>query len=646
MSFPGEFLDELRARLSITDVVGRRVSWDRAKSNARRKDYWACCPFHSEKSPSFHVDETKGFYHCFGCGAHGDIIGFVKDMDNLSFIETVERLAADAGLKMPERTPEMRAQEERRAGLVDIMEMAAKFFEKMLHRSSGEAARAYLDGRNLSPKTWDAFRIGFAPNEPSALSDHLAAQGVKPAQMIEAGLSLEGDRGGLRDRFRGRIIFPIMDGRSRVIAFGGRAMSSEARAKYLNSPETPLFHKGRTLYNIAPARRAASDLARSDNPHHLPGIVVAEGYMDVIALSLAGVAQSVAPLGTAMTEEQILLTWKMCAEPVLCFDGDAAGLKAAGRAMERALPLLRPGHSLGFVLLPGGLDPDDLIREKGAAAMRSILAKPVPLIDFLWQREMEDGPFDTPEKRAALEQRLDYAAGQIRDDKVQRFYRQALRDRLYKYFGAGKPTARAARTGRREGFGKQGQPQGVSAALRKSSLAQASRLSGGLGAGRDMDLYVERERVLVATILRFPELLDAHGESFADMALERPELDKLRREILNVAASGAALDRSTLRDHLENKGAAHLADQLLHHAGRKHAHIFSETAQLQDAEQNWSHILVLHQEALALRREAREAEALFQQDSSTENWNRVARIQNELRQSELQQASVIQSGEG
>lgn len=641
MSFPGHFLDELRTRLSITDVVGRRVTWDRAKSNPRRKDYWACCPFHSEKSPSFHVDETKGFYHCFGCGAHGDIIGFVKDMDNLSFIETVERLAADAGLKMPERTPQMREAEEKRAGLVDVMEMACTFFEKALVQSSGQAARIYLDGRNLGQKTWSTFRLGFAPDHPTALCDHLVEHGIKPEQLVEAGLSFETDRGGLRDRFRGRIIFPIMDAQSRVIAFGGRAMSSDAKAKYLNSPETPLFHKGRTLYNIAPARRAAADLSRSDNVHRLPGIVVAEGYMDVIALCLAGITQSVAPLGTAMTEEQIMLAWKMCPEPVLCFDGDAAGIKAAGRAMERALPLLRAGHSLGFVLLPGGLDPDDVIREKGAETMRALLAKPIPLIDFLWQREIEDGPFDTPEKRAALEERLDYAAGQIKDEKVQRFYRQALRDRLYKYFNTRKPTAGAGQARRSGGYGNQNQPRGVSSALRKSSLAQASRLSGGIGVGRDLDLYVERERVLVSTILRFPELLDAHGESFADMALERPELDKLRREILDFAATGARLDMGALRNHLNRRGAAHLADQLLRHAGDKHAHILSDTAELEDAEANWSHVLAMHQEMLSLRREAKEAEVLFQQDGSSENWQRLQRIQ-----TQIQQASVIQSGGG
>jgi DNA primase len=642
MAFPGHFLDELRTRLSITDVVGRRVSWDRAKSNARRKDYWACCPFHSEKSPSFHVDENKGFYHCFGCGNHGDIIGFVMAMDNLSFIEAVERLAADAGLKMPERTPQMREAEEKRAGLIDVMEMAAVFFEKALRQSSGQVARTYLTGRNLEPGTWGTFRLGFAPNHPTALSDHLIEHGIKPDQVIEAGLSFAKDRGGLMDRFRGRIIFPIMDGRNRVIAFGGRAMSSDAKAKYLNSPETPLFHKGQTLYNIATARRAAADLSRSDNVHNLPGVVVAEGYMDVIALSVAGITQAVAPLGTAMTEEQILLAWKMSPEPVLCFDGDAAGVKAAGRAMERALPLLRPGHSLGFVLLPGGLDPDDLIREQGAAAMRAILAKPISLIDFLWQRELEDGPFDTPEKRAAFEERLDYAANQIRDEKVQRFYRQALRDRIYKHFNARKPTAGRAGygSGRKGGFGSS-QPQGVSAALRKSSLAQASKLSGGLGVGRDLDLYVERERVLVSTVLRFPELLDAHGERFADMMLERPELDQLRRDILDIAASGVELDMEALRNHLKIRGSAHLADQLLRHAGHKHAHIFSAEAELEDAEDHWSHVLEMHTEMLSLRREVKEAEVIFQQDGSSKNWARVQSLN-----LQIQKTSVIQSGDG
>jgi DNA primase len=649
MSFPTDFLDELRTRVSITDLVGRRVSWDRAKSNPRRKDYWACCPFHSEKSPSFHVDETKGFYHCFGCGAHGDIISFVKDMDNLSFIEAIERLAGDAGMRLPERTPEMRAQAEARAGLIEIMEMATVFFEKILMQTSGEKARNYLDGRNLSPKVWETFRLGYAPGHGSALSDHLVNQNITGDQLVEAGLSIKSDRGGLRDRFRDRIIFPIQNAQGKVIAFGGRALSSDAQAKYLNSPETPLFHKGRTLYNIGRARTAAAALSRSDNVHQMPGVVVCEGYMDVIALYVAGITQSVAPLGTAMTEEQILLTWKMSAEPVLCFDGDEAGIKAAERAMDRALPLLKPGHSLAFAVLPTGYDPDDLIQKNGTEAMRAVLKKSVPLIEFLWQREIGFGPFDTPEKRAQLEERLYAAANQIRDDKVQRFYRQALKDKLYQHFNTRRPTASPMRTKQQYGgqygnaargsFGNQ-RSQGVSAALKKSTLAQASRLSGGLGVTREIDLYAERERVLVATILRFPELLDAHTESFADMPLDRPELDKLRCEILEIAASGASLDRWGLRDHLKERGTGHISDQLMGHAARKHPYLMDDRAEKEEAEDNWSHVLALHTEVLSLRREAKEAEVRFQQESTSENWQRLQQVQ-----TQLMQASVIQNGD-
>lgn len=402
MSFPQSFLDELRARLSITDVVGRRVTWDRGKSNPRRKDFWANCPFHGEKTPSFHVMENEGYYHCFGCGAHGDIVSFIKEMDNLSFIEAVERLAGDAGMQMPERTPQMRQQEQKRAGLIDVMELAADYFEKALHQTGGTPARAYLDGRNLAPKVWKVFRLGFAPDSYTALSDYLKSRNVTPDQIVEAGLAFKRDNGQLSDKFRNRIMFPIQNARGKVIAFGGRAMSADVPAKYMNSPETPLFQKRHTLYNIGRAQRASADHARSDNPHKLPGLVVAEGYMDVIALSLAGVAQSVAPLGTAMTEEQIMLAWKMCPEPVLCFDGDEAGVKAAGRAMDRALPMLKAGHSLSFALLPTGLDPDDLIRERGIESMRIVLQKPTPLIEFLWIRELEQGPLIRPKNVPSL----------------------------------------------------------------------------------------------------------------------------------------------------------------------------------------------------------------------------------------------------
>lgn len=655
MSFPPGFLDELRARLSITEVVGRRVTWDRAKTNPRRKDYWACCPFHSEKTPSFHVLETEGFYKCFSCGAGGDVITFAMEIDNLSFQDAVERLAEEAGMKLPERTPEMRRQEERRASLFDVMEMATAFYEKTLRLDAGTAARDYLHGRNLSPKVWDAFRLGYAPDGYTALSDYLLSQKVEPAQIVEAGLAYKRDNGKLNDSFRGRIMFPILDARGRVIAFGGRAMSADVAAKYKNSSETPLFHKSRTLYNIQRAQKASAQVARSENLLGLPGLVVAEGYMDVIALCLAGVPQSVAPLGTALTEEQIQLAWKMCAEPVLCFDGDSAGVKAAERAMERALPLLKAGHSLSFALLPNGLDPDDIIRERGAGAMHAILQKPVSLIDFLWQREVDRGPFETPEKRAQFEDSLEAQVRLIKDDRVARFYRQALRDRVYRHFSSqrrmGRPTA-AGRAGGaggawsgQAGRGKPAPRTGLSSALRRSALAQASRVGNALTGGTERDLFAERERVLVATIIRFPSVLEHNSERFASLPLDRPDLDALRHEILEAAASaaekGEALDRKALWTHLREANLASAADQLMRHAKDKHAHLLSDSAEPERAEHHWLHSLQLHVERIALEREVKEAEALFQQDESDENWQRLKAIRTQLRE-----ATALPGGDG
>ncbi len=643
MSFTPDFLDEIRTRVSLTDLVGRRVSWDRHKSNARRKDFWGCCPFHHEKTPSFHVDEPRGFYHCFGCGAHGNLFDFMMQMENLNFPEAVERLAHDAGLKMPERSPEMRAQEKKRATLYDVMEVASTFYQNILRSPEGQEPRSYLEGRGMGPTTWETFGIGYAPSGRTALVDHLIARDIKMEQITEAGLALKSDYSGkYQDRFRERVMFPITNSRGQTIAFGGRAMSAQAKAKYMNSPETPLFHKGKALYNFQTARSAAQDVHRNGGGK-VPALVIAEGYVDVIALSRAGFPQSVAPLGTALTEDQIGLAWRLTPEPVLCFDGDEAGLKAAYRAIDAALPLLKAGHSLRFALLPSGLDPDDLIREKGADAMSRVLAQAIPLIDLLWQREIEQGPFETPERKAQFERQLEVAVQSIRDGKVQSFYRQAVRDRMFQLFSGHRTGSSGGRKGQKpykSGF-SQGANAPVSQALRQSTLVQASRLAGGIAAARDGDLAVERERALVFTVLNHPEILERHGEAFADLLIERPELDRLRAEILEVAASGAALDRAGLRNHLEKRGAAHLADQLERQKSVKLQRFASADAELSEAEENWFHILSIHNEFLLLQREAREAEAAYHQDMSEENWRRLQSIQRQLKET-----SVAQVGDG
>ncbi|HEU0222938.1 MAG TPA: DNA primase, partial [Paracoccaceae bacterium] len=421
MSLPPGFLDELRGRLSLARVVGRKIAWDPRKSNPGKADYWAACPFHQEKTASFHVDDRKGYYYCFGCQAKGDAITFVKETENLSFIEAVELLAAEAGLAMPAPDPKARAAEEARSSLAGIMEQAVQFYRLQLRTARAQAARDYLARRGLGEAEIARFEIGWAPEERTALTEAFRVRGVAPAQLAEAGLAFlpDGD-GPAHDRFRGRIMLPIRDSRGRAIGFGARAVRPDQEPKYLNSPETPLFDKGRCLYNHGPAREAA---ARTGS------LIVAEGYLDVIALVSAGFEQAVAPLGTAVTEEQLRLLWRMADEPVIALDGDAAGRRAALRLLDLALPHLEPGKSLRFATLPVGQDPDDLIRAAGPAAMRAVLDAGRPLIDLLWQRETADRPLDTPERRAAFDRSLREALAKIADPSVRAHYEAAIRAR-------------------------------------------------------------------------------------------------------------------------------------------------------------------------------------------------------------------------
>ena len=428
MRFSDSFLDEIRDRVPISSVIGTRVSWDRKKTNAPRGDYWACCPFHGEKSPSFHCEDKKGRYHCFGCGVSGDHFRFLTELDGMSFPEAVERIAEMAGVPMPARDAEAEKRDQQRASLTDVMELATTFFQEQLQSAAGARARAYLRDRGLSSATQQSFRLGYSLDSRNALKEFLAGKGITKAQMETCGLVIHGDDIPVSfDRFRDRIMFPIPDSRGRIIAFGGRALSSDAPAKYLNSPETELFHKGNVLYNYVRARKAQQK----------DGTVIAvEGYMDVIALAQAGFENVVAPLGTALTENQLELIWRMSGEPVLCFDGDQAGLKAAWRAADMALPLIQPGRTLRFALLPEGKDPDDLVKADGPDAFRAVLAEARPLADLLWMRETSGGVFDTPERRADLEKTLRELASRIRDESVRYHYQQEMRDRVHAFFGA------------------------------------------------------------------------------------------------------------------------------------------------------------------------------------------------------------------
>lgn len=454
MSLPPGFLDEIRNRVPISRVIGRKVAWDLRKSNQARGDWWAPCPFHQEKSASFHCDDQKGFYYCFGCHAKGDAIGFLREAEGMEFMDAVKLLAAEAGLQMPEPDPRARERTDRRSRLLEVTEAACRWFRLQLQTVPAAEARDYLARRGLDREAEDRFELGFAPDSRTALTQALRDKGFDDSLIVESGMAARPDDGGAPyDRFRGRIMFPIRDGQGRCIGFGGRAMDPNARAKYLNSPETPLFDKGRNLYNLGPARAAVA----KGQP-----LVVAEGYMDVIALARAGFTGAVAPLGTAITPEQLQLMWRVSPEPVIALDGDAAGQRAAQRLIDLALPVTGPGQALRFALMPAGQDPDDLIRAAGPGAMRALLDAARPLVDLLWARETEGHVFDSPERRAGLDKRLREAIGRIPDEPTRAHYAEELRRKRRDLFGGPPAGRRPAGHGQgRAGNRRGGQSMGI-----------------------------------------------------------------------------------------------------------------------------------------------------------------------------------------
>jgi DNA primase len=441
MKFSDSFLDEIRARLPVSQVVSRRVTLKRAG-----REWKGLSPFNKEKTPSFTVNDQKGFYHDFSSGKHGDIFTFLMETEGLSFPEAVERLAGEAGLELPRPDPQFERTAKERLGLFDALEAAARAFEDALQVREGREALLYAEKRGLSGDTLKEFRIGFAPNAKDALKAALLMKGFTESQLLEAGLLIKPDDGrATYDRFRNRLAIPILDAKSRVIAFGARSLDPEAEPKYLNSPETRLFDKGSTVFNFARARKVAFDSGE---------LIVVEGYMDVIALHEAGFANTVATLGTAFTERQMELLWQLAAEPIVCFDGDRAGEAAAARAIDRMLPNLREGRSFRFAFLPEGSDPDDLVRTKGRSALGRCLAAAHPLIDVLWQRELKLHAVDTPERRAAFEARLEALLGEIANARVKEHYRREVKNRLFALWRdrggrRGTPSTDAARHARR-----------------------------------------------------------------------------------------------------------------------------------------------------------------------------------------------------
>lgn len=548
MSLPPGFLEELRTRTSLSQVVGRKVMWDTRKSNQGKGDMWAPCPFHQEKSASFHVDDRKGFYYCFGCQAKGDAISFIRETENVDFMEAVEILARESGMTMPARDPKAQEKQDKRSELTQVMEQAVQFFRLQLKTGSGEQARAYLDRRGLNPAAQDRWEIGYSPDNSQALYSYLTGKGIAQELIVDAGLCALPDGGGTPyDRFKGRIIFPIRDARGRAIALGGRSLDANARAKYLNSPETLLFDKGRSLFNQGPAREAAGKSGQ---------LVVAEGYMDVIALSEAGFQASVAPLGTAITEDQLRLMWRITPEPIIALDGDKAGLRAAMRVIDLALPLLEAGQTLRFAIMPEGLDPDDLLKSKGNAAMEEILAAALPLVQLLWRRETEGKTLDSPERKAGLDKSLREAVEKIRDPSVRRHYAEDINRMRLELFGppvqeTQRPRFEKNNFGRRDGgVGGKNTPW-----KQQGPVVQPTTKTSLLATGTDEVTDVLRECVVLATLMRCPSLIEKFETQLERYDFSTPEMNAIRDVLLRLSPESdgeEAVFQSVGPDALEN----------------------------------------------------------------------------------------------
>jgi DNA primase len=662
MRFTPQFLDELRARLPVSEVVGRRVKLKKAG-----REWKGLSPFQQEKSPSFTVNDQKGFYHDFSSGKHGDIISFLMETEGVGFTEAVERLASMAGVPLPAATPDAARHEARRKTLYDVMELAAKFFADTLASRNGAKARGYLGDRAISPAAQLQFRIGYAASERFALKEHLGAHGIPVDDMVEAGLLVSGDDIPVPyDRFRDRVMFPISDLRGRVIAFGGRALEKDVAAKYLNSPETPLFHKGDNLYNLAPARLAT---------HNGSTLVVVEGYVDVIAMVGAGFPASVAPLGTALTENQLALLWKMADEPILCFDGDKAGQKAAWRAADLALPHLLPGKSLRFALLPEGQDPDDLARSGGRGAIEEVISAARGLADVIWSREVEGGAFATPERRAALEARIKELTNGIRDEMVRRYYRQDLTERLQRTFtpdgGRGGYARGNYRGGNPGESGRRFAPRGAFTPGAAGRFASAGRPQASPGSQTiDRGPYQaaspqlalsqimrgqrsamsRREALILQSLINHPWLLHDHLEEVAALEFAHPEAHRLRAGIIAAFAhyshtDDSAEDTARLLTALEKSGYIKQIQMVERTLTTKDVWGTQPGAAREDVLSTWRQLVALHHKAHALLRERKDAEMALGAEANEVNYAWLRDVQSRLAEVDGTEALIEGFGE-
>ncbi len=609
------FLDELKGRLRLSDVIGRSV-----KLRRQGREWVGLSPFGKEKSPSFFVNDDKGFFHDFSSGKHGDLIGFLQETERLSFREAVERLAAEAGLSLPAPDPRAAEQEARRQGLSDWMVEAQAWFSAQLRRPAGEAARRYLDKRALPQAQWERFGLGYAPAGRTGLKDHLIAKGARPAELVEAGLLIAPEDGAAPyDRFRDRIIFPIADGRGRVVSFGGRALDPEARAKYLNGPESPLFHKGATLYGLPEARRLLHAAETRKEAGALASLVVVEGYMDVIACQRAEIP-AVAPLGTALTEEQMEALWRLAPEPVLAFDGDAAGRRAAYRSIDRALPLLQPGRSFRFAVPTGGKDADDVLRDQGAAALREQLGAVTPFVQLLFEREREAAaPLSTPESYAGLKVSLRKLAGAIADRDLAQMYREALLDRFEELRTLSRPAATLSGAGRAMAEARwKGRPGGrfgsrLAQPLRNDATPQVVEAQR-----RSAAAPPPLAAALAEGLLRHPELIDERFETLNVQGFCDEALDGLARDIVQLRLQVDQIEPADLRAGLAARGHAERLAQVNWAAVRSAAPFLQHGVEPEELRALWSQAYALLLRITALNRALADARQEMERDADLE----------------------------
>jgi len=591
MKFSDSFLDEIRARLPVSQVVSRRVPLKRAG-----REWKGLSPFNKEKTPSFTVNDQKGFYHCFSSAKHGDIFTFLMETEGLSFPEAVERLAGEAGLELPKPDPQFERTAKERLGLFDALEAAARLFQEALESRQGRGALAYAEQRGVSRDTLREFRIGFAPNGRDILKSALLKRGFDETQLLEAGLVIKPDDGRPSyDRFRNRLAIPILDARSRVIAFGARALDPEAEPKYLNSPETKLFDKGSSVFNFARARKSAFDSGE---------LVVVEGYMDVIALHEAGFANTVATLGTAFTERQMELLWQLAPEPIVCFDGDRAGEAAAARAIDRMLPNLREGRSFRFAFLPEGSDPDDLVRTEGAGALTACLAAARPMIDVLWQRELKQHPIDTPERRAAFEARLETLLAGIANTRVRDHYRREAKNRLFALW-------------REQDYGRRGK-QGASAPRR-----------AGQGEPPPVPSAYGFATVITLALVNHPWLLDRFAEEVSALDIRDKMLAGLLGTVSGLILEDANLTGERLVERISASDHGKFFAQLLRESAFKRVAFLDPAWPRQEVQERFADLLYRFRALPNLTRELQQgADRLA--DMSEAEFERFAELQREV----------------